>query len=169
MSEGKSTVTQSTSRLTAWLGPAVPAVFIAITFAVGWSLGQPLSGETDASAVGSWFLFVVILASPFIVGLIMLVFSRTCGPVWWTALAYSAAAGILGVVLDIAVLRSESSTASLGLLSAIVVQLVVLAPVTVVVALIIWALRLRSARLRSAPESGSETQRAPTGKKFDRG
>lgn len=164
MTEGKSTVTQSTVRLTARLAPVFPAVFIAITFVVGWSLGRPLSGETDASAVGSWFVFEVILASPFILGLIVLLMSRTRGSVWWAALAYSAVAGIFGVIMDIAVLSDESSTAALGLLSAIVVQLVVLAPLTVVVAIIIWAVEHRSA-LRM----GSETQHPPTGKKFDRG
>lgn len=141
-------MTKSTSGLGAWLGPVVPAAFILVTFVVGWTLGQPLSGERDASALGSWFLFEVILASPFIVGLIMMLITRTGGPAWWAALAYSAAAGILGVIMDIVVLTSESSTAALGLLSAIVLQLVVLAPVTVVVALIIWAVRERRARSR---------------------
>lgn len=164
MTERNSTVTQSTARLTARLAPAVPAVFIVVTYVVGWFLGRPLSGETDASALGSWFVFEVILASPFIFGLIVLLMSRTRGLVWWAALAYSAAAGILGVIMDIAVLSDDSSTAALGLLSAIFVQLVLLAPLTAVVALIIWTVRHRS-----APRIGSETQHPPTGKKFDRG
>lgn len=164
MAADENTVTKSTSRLRAWAAPFVPAAFIVVTFVVGWILGRPLTGETDASALGAWVVFEVILASPFILGLIVVLISRAGGLVWWTALAYSAAAGILGVIMDIAVLSDESSAASLGLLSAIFAQLVLLAPVTVVVALIIWAVRFRS-----APQTGSETSDPPTGKKFDRG
>ncbi|WP_193095317.1 hypothetical protein [Brevibacterium sp. FME17] len=64
----------------------------------------------------------------------------------------------------LAVLSDESSTAALGLLSVIVVQLAMLAPLTFVVAFIIWTVRRRS-----GPRTDSETQYPPTGKKFDRG
>lgn len=64
VAEDKSTVTKSTACLGAWSARVVPAAFIVITFVVGWILGRPLTGETDASALVSWLLFVVILASP---------------------------------------------------------------------------------------------------------
>lgn len=139
-------------------GVSVPIVFIGLTLAVASTLGQPLRGPFDVAELGLWAVATAVLCLPFVSALIVMFTARRGGLVWSTSLTYTVIAGLLGLGVDISVLSSGSSTASTGLASALIVQVLLLAPLSAAVAFVVHNVTQR----HSATRSGR------TGKNFDR-
>lgn len=140
-------------------GVSVPIVFIGITLAVASTLGQPLRGPFDVAEFGLWAVATAVLCLPFVSALIVMSTARRGGLVWSTTLIYTVIAGLLGLGVDISVLSTESSTAPLGLVSALIVQILLLAPLSAAVAFVVHIVAERHCATRSGR----------TGKNFDRG
>lgn len=107
------------------------------------AVGQPPRGPVDGAALLGWFAFTAILALPFVAALVVMLTARRGGLVWSTTLVYSLVAGLLGLSVDASVLTSQSSTAALGLVSAVVIQAVLLAPIAATIAFIVNIVRHR--------------------------
>lgn len=128
-------------RLVSRLGAIVPVLFMLITIAVASSLGQPLRGGVDLGELTLWTAFTLMLLTPFIAAALVMLTARRGGSVWTTALVYTLLAGLLGVGVDITVLGTDFSSASLSLVSALIVQVLLLAPVCAAVAFLIGIVR----------------------------
>ena len=124
-------------------GPIVPVLFAIVTIAVASALGQPLRAPLDVAALLGWLAFTAVLVLPFVASLIVMLTARRGGLAWFTTLIYSLVAGVLGLGVDLSVLASESSTAALGLVSTVVVQGVLLAPIAATIAFIVNIVRQR--------------------------
>lgn len=133
--------TVSARRFISRIGLALPVLFILSTVAVSSALGQPLRGRVDLGELGLWALGTALLLTPFLAALTVMLNARRGGLVWTTALVYSGLSGMLGLGVGITVLRSEAATASLDLISALVVQVIVLAPVCAAVAFLVSIVR----------------------------
>ncbi|MGO2862844.1 MAG: hypothetical protein ACTIC1_16920 [Brevibacterium sp.] len=135
-------------------GPIVPVLFAIVTIAVASALGQPLRTPVDVAALLGWLGFTAVLVLPFVASLIVMLTARRGGLVWFTTLIYSLVAGVLGLGVDLSVLASESSTAALGLVSTVVVQAVLLAPIAATIAFIVNIVRQRGREQNGRDQRG---------------
>lgn len=133
----------STRRRIVRFGPCAPVLFICLTVAVASALGQPLRGAFVLGDLALWSAATAALSLPFISALIVMATARRGGLVWSTSLVYTLVAGLLGLGVDISVLGSEASTAPLGLISALIVQVLLLAPLSAAVAFVVHIVRQR--------------------------
>lgn len=130
----------------------VPVVFFLVTSVVSWLLIQPTRGDSNVTGLLTWLVSAIALSLPQLAAFAVMV-SSSAERLWRSALGYSFVAGILGVVVDISVIVSDSSTAVLGLFAALLAQIFVLVPVTVlVVALVHLARRRRNSVETSSVE-----------------
>ncbi|SDT01841.1 hypothetical protein [Microlunatus soli] len=130
---------------------AVPVMFVVMTYVFTWFLAQPLRGGATAGSVTSWLLSTLVVSVPFLASLAVLAITRST-LVQITALGYAIVAGLAGLIMDIAVVTSEGSTAPVGLAVMLAVQLFVMAPLAVVVALIVGVTRRRRSLASAARE-----------------
>ncbi|MGC2974973.1 hypothetical protein ACPUD8_04625 [Brevibacterium sp. FAM 25378] len=135
-------------------GATCPVFFALTTIAVSSAIGQPLRGSVDLGELGLWTLGTLLLLTPFAAALAVMLNARRGGLVWTTALSYSVLAGVLGLCVDLGVLGTDPQSAPLSFLSALIVQVIVLAPVCAAVAFLVRIVS-DSTRLRA------------TGKNFD--
>ncbi|WP_210602274.1 hypothetical protein [Brevibacterium oceani] len=124
-------------RFVSRVGVSIPVLLILATIAVSSTLGQPLRGGLDLGALILWALGTLLLLIPFIAALVVMLTARRGGLVSSTALVYSVLCGVVGIGVDTAVLGSDVSTASVSLVSALIVQVLLLAPVCAAVAFVI--------------------------------
>ncbi|WP_166971968.1 hypothetical protein [Brevibacterium atlanticum] len=124
-------------RFVARIGVSIPLLLILATIAVSSALGRPLRGGFDLSALVLWVLGTLVLVIPFISALVVMLTARRGGLVSSTALVYSVLCGVVGLGVDAAVLGSDVSAASVSLVSALIIQVVLLAPVCAAVAFLI--------------------------------
>jgi hypothetical protein len=129
--------TRGPRRFVSRIGAIVPASFILITIAVSSSLGQPLRGGVEAAELIVWAAFTLMLLTPFIAAALVMLTARRGGLVWTTTLVYAVLTGLLGVGVDVTVLGTDFPSASLSLVSALIVQVVLLAPVCAAVAFLV--------------------------------
>ena len=129
--------TRRPRRFVSRIGAIVPASFILITIAVSSSLGQPLRGGVEAAELIVWAAFTLMLLTPFIAAALVMLTARRGGLVWTTTLVYAVLTGLLGVGVDVTVLGTDFPSASLSLVSALIVQVVLLAPVCAAVAFLV--------------------------------
>lgn len=146
--------TRGLRRLISRIGTACPVFFAVVTVAVSSAIAQPLRGGVDIGQLGLWTLCTLLLLTPFAAALAVMLNARRGGLVWTTALVYTVIAGIIGLCVDVNLLRADPQSASLSFVSVLVVQIVVLAPVCAAVAFLIRIVS-DSTRLRA------------TGKNFD--
>lgn len=146
--------TRALRRALSRFGAAFPVFFAVVTIAVSSAIGQPLRGSVDLGELGLWTLGTLLLLTPFAAALAVMLNARRGGLVWTTALIYSLLAGTLGLCVDLGVLGTDPQSASLSFVSALVVQVIVLAPVCAAVAFLVRIVS-ESTRLRA------------TGKNFD--
>lgn len=128
-------------RFVSRIGLGIPFLFILTTIAVSSSLGQPLRGGWDTGELVLWALGTLLLLTPFIAAFVVMLTARRGGLVWTTALIYAVVTGLLGVGADVTVLGTDASSASLTLVSALIVQVVLLAPVCAAVAFLVHIVR----------------------------
>ncbi|UVI34451.1 hypothetical protein [Brevibacterium spongiae] len=128
-------------RFIARIGLAVPVLLILATVAVASALGQPLRGGVDLGELGLWALGTALLLTPFLAALIVMLNARRGGLIWTTALVYSGLSGMIGLCVGIKLVGSEVSAVSLELISVLVVQVIVLAPVCAAVAFLVRIVR----------------------------
>lgn len=121
----------------------VPALFVAMTLVITWFLAQPLRGGGVVAGIGSWLLSGLVLSVPFLAALVVMLIARAPLVVRMTALGYAIAAGLAGLVMDISVLTSEGSTASVGLVVMLALQVFAMLPLAFVVALVVGVIRRR--------------------------
>ncbi|MGO0602813.1 hypothetical protein [Brevibacterium linens] len=146
--------TRGLRRLISRIGTACPVFFAVATVSVSSAIAQPLRGRVDIGELGLWTLGTLLLLTPFAAALAVMLNARRGGLVWTTALVYTVIAGIIGLCVDVNLLRTDSQSASLSFISVLIVQVVVLAPVCAAVAFLV--------RIVSDP-----TRLRATGKNFD--
>ncbi|SDS66426.1 hypothetical protein SAMN04489752_2213 [Brevibacterium siliguriense] len=146
--------TRGIRRLVSRTGAACPVLIAIVTIAVSSAIGQPLRGSVDLGELGLWTLGTLLRLTPFAAAVAVMLNARRGGLVWTTALVYSIIAGIIGLCVDVDLLRTDSQSASLSFVSALIVQVVVLAPLCAAVAFLVRIVS-DSTRLRA------------TGKNFD--
>lgn len=128
-------------RLIARFGLSIPLFFVVATIAAASTLGQPLRGGFDLAAFALWTGGTLLLLSPFAAALIVMLNSRRGGLVWTTTLVYTIIAGVLGLSVAAAVFGADLSTAAFSLVSALIVEVVLLAPVCAAVAFLVRIVR----------------------------
>lgn len=128
-------------RVIARIGLALPIAFITATIAVSSALGQPMRGSVDLGELGLWAAGTLLLLLPYAAAFVVMVSSRRGGLIWTTALVYTGLSGLLGLGVQMNVLLGDSSTATFSLMSAFVVQAIVLAPVCAAVAFLVRIVR----------------------------
>lgn len=142
-------------RMISRFGVAVPVSLALATIAVSSAIDQSLRGGVEPAELGLWLLGTLLLLTPLAAASVVMLGARRGGLVWTTGLVYSAIAGVIGLCVDANVLGTDLSSASGSLISALIVQVGVLAPVCAAAAFVI----------RIVCES---TRLAATGKNFDK-
>lgn len=132
-------------RFVSRIGVSIPLILILATIAVSSALGQPLRGDIEIGGLVVWALGTLLLLTPFIAALVVMLTARRGGLVSTTALVYSVLCGIVGIGVDAAVLNTDAASATVSLVSALIVQVVLLAPVCAAVAFLVDIAR-RAAR-----------------------
>jgi hypothetical protein len=138
--------TLNARRFVSRIGLIIPVAFILGTIAVASFLGQPLRGGFALGDFALWTVGTLFLLTPFIAALVVMLTARRGGLVSTTALVYASVCGLLGAGVDAAVISSESSTAAVGLVSALIVQVVLVAPVCAAVAFLVNIVRVSARR-----------------------
>ena len=144
------------------LGQIVVAGWLIAPFGTEWSDAVSVS-----DAVLGWIAVVLLGASPFVAVLVVLVFARPAGLIWWSGVVFTVLAGAFGVWVDVDMLTLDDPLAALGFFFLPAYQWAVLLPAALIMGVIVGVRRRR--RERGGVRDDRETRRPPTGNSFDRG
>lgn len=112
----------------------LPAVFALVPMlSMLWSARGNLA-EAPLALIG----FLIFAALPFVVLAALLLATRTVRWLWRSALIYTIAAGLFGVVFCVSILTSESSTAVIGFVFLPLYQLIGIGAAVLIGALVAW-------------------------------
>ena len=114
-----------------------------------------------------WIAVVLLGASPFVAVLVVLVFARPAGLIWWSGVVFTVLAGAFGVWVDVDMLTLDDPLAALGLFFLPAYQWAVLLPAALIMGVIVGVRRRR--RERGGVRDDREPRRPPTGNSFARG
>lgn len=112
-----------------------------MTLAFNWMFAEPLHGAHDGRGIGSWLVGSLALCTPYLMASLLIMVARRSLLVRVTTLGYLVAAGVLGLLMNIWVLTNESSTAPIGLVIMLVLQVFVLGPLGLLAAVLVWVVR----------------------------
>lgn len=119
----------------------VPLACIAMTLTFNWIIAEPLHRAHHGSTIGSWLAGSLALCAPYLMASALILVARRSALARTATLGYLVAAGVLGLLMSIWVLSSEHSTAPIGLVIMLVLQVFVLGPLGLLVAVLVWAVR----------------------------
>lgn len=129
-------MSQQSKRPGRWM-LVVPIAFVVMTMVFTWIFTEPLRGVPLASGIVTWILLGLLLSVPFLASLVAMIKGSAAPRIRRAALGYALACGLAGLGMNIAVLTSEGSTAPVGLVVMLVLQVVVALPATVAVTVLV--------------------------------
>ncbi|RAE29612.1 hypothetical protein DN524_32985, partial [Burkholderia multivorans] len=101
------------------IGTGLPVLFMLGQIVVaGWFIAPFGTEWSDAVAVSDavlgWIAVVLPGASPFVAVLVVLVFARPAGLIWWSGVVFTVLAGAFGLWVDVDMLTLDDPLAALG-------------------------------------------------------